>query len=75
MSGSHLPLPAMRLGEIVLATGNYEVMKAWYRVMLDVESSSSTPPPMGPGRDRGAVCPSRRACASSDCTPNIPTRT
>jgi catechol-2,3-dioxygenase len=39
MNGSHLPLPAMRLGEIVLATGNYEVMKAWYRVMLDVESS------------------------------------
>ena len=36
---------------------------------------SSTPPPMSPGRDRGAVCPSRRACASSDCTPNIPTRT
>ena len=39
MNGSHLPLPAMRLGEIVLATGNYEVMKAWYRVMLDVEPS------------------------------------
>ena len=39
MNGSHLPLPAMRLGEIVLATGNYEVMKAWYRVMLDLEPS------------------------------------
>jgi hypothetical protein len=24
MNGSHLALPAMRLGEIVLATGNYE---------------------------------------------------
>jgi catechol-2,3-dioxygenase len=39
MNGSHLALPAMRLGEIVLATGNYEVMKAWYRVLLDVEPS------------------------------------
>ena len=39
MNGSHLSLPVMRLGEIVLATGNYEIMKAWYRVMLDVESS------------------------------------
>ena len=39
MNGSHLPLPTMRLGEVVLATGNYIVMKAWYRVMLDVESS------------------------------------
>ena len=39
MNGSHLPLPAMRLGEIVLATGKYEVMKVWYRVMLDVEPS------------------------------------
>ena len=39
MNGSNLPLPAMRLGEIVLATGNYEVMKAWYRVMLDLEPS------------------------------------
>ena len=39
MNGSHLALPAMRLGEIVLATGNYEVMKAWYRVMLDLEPS------------------------------------
>jgi catechol-2,3-dioxygenase len=33
------PLPAMRLGEIVLATGSYEVMKRWYRVTLDVEPS------------------------------------
>ena len=39
MNGSNLPLPAMRLGEIVLATCNYEVMKAWYRVMLDLEPS------------------------------------
>jgi len=39
MNGSNLPLPAMRLGEIVLATSNYEVMKAWYRVMLDLEPS------------------------------------
>ena len=39
MNGSHVSLPAMRLGEIVLATGSYEVMKAWYRVMLGVEPS------------------------------------
>ena len=31
MNDSNLPLPAMRLGGIVLATGNYEVMKAWFR--------------------------------------------
>ena len=75
MNGSHLPLPAMRLGEIVLATGNYEVMKAWYRVMLDVEPSLEHAPTDDPRRDRGAVRLSRRACASSDCTPIIPTRT
>ena len=39
MKDSDSPLPAMRLGEIVLATGSYEVMKAWYRVMLGVEPS------------------------------------
>jgi hypothetical protein len=39
MNGSHLPLPTMRLGEIVLATGNYAVMKDWYRAMLDVDPS------------------------------------
>jgi len=29
----------MRLGEIVLATGNYETMKAWYGTMLGLEPS------------------------------------
>ena len=44
MNDSHLPLPAMRLGEIVLATGSYDVLKAWYRVMLDVESFTRARP-------------------------------
>ena len=75
MNGSHLPLPAMRLGEIVLATGKYEAMKAWYRVMLNVESSLEHAPPMSPRRNQGAVRLSRLACASSGYMPNIPTRT
>ncbi|MEO6565326.1 MAG: VOC family protein [Casimicrobiaceae bacterium] len=33
------PLPAMRLSEIVLATGIYDAMKVWYRTMLDIEPS------------------------------------
>ena len=32
-------LPTMRLGEVVLATGRYEPMKAWYRQMLGIEPS------------------------------------
>ncbi len=39
MSASNRPLPPMRLGEVVLATGRYEIMKAWYRQMLDIEPS------------------------------------
>jgi catechol-2,3-dioxygenase len=57
MNGSHLPLPAMRLGEIVLATGNYDVMKAWYRVMLDVESSLEHTPTDGSGTRSGSGLP------------------
>ena len=32
-------LPPMRLGEIVLATGRYEAMIAWYRQLLEIEPS------------------------------------
>ncbi len=30
-------LPPMRLGEIVLATGRYDLMKVWYRQMLGLD--------------------------------------
>ena len=32
-------LPPMRLGEIVLATDRYDLMRAWYRQMLDIDPS------------------------------------
>ena len=32
-------LPPLRLGEIVLRTGQYDVMKSWYRLFLEVEAS------------------------------------
>lgn len=32
-------LPPMRLGEVVLATGRYDAMTAWYRQLLDIEPS------------------------------------
>lgn len=39
MASSHASLPPMRLGEIVLATGRYDVMIAWYRQLLNIEPS------------------------------------
>ena len=39
MANSQKTLPAMRLGEIVLATGSYDAMKGWYRMVLDIEPS------------------------------------
>lgn len=63
MNGSHLPLPIMRLGEIVLATGHYEVMKAWYRVMLDMESSlEHTPTDMSAARSGKGLHKPTRMC-------------
>ena len=37
MNPSDTALPPMRLGEIVLATGRYDTMTAWYRQLLDIE--------------------------------------
>jgi catechol-2,3-dioxygenase len=37
MTASDTALPPMRLGEIVLATGRYDAMTAWYRQLLDIE--------------------------------------
>ena len=37
MNSSDTALPPMRLGEIVLATGRYDAMTAWYRQLLDIE--------------------------------------
>jgi catechol-2,3-dioxygenase len=39
MATSDTALPPMRLGEIVLATGRYDAMTAWYRQVLDIEPS------------------------------------
>jgi hypothetical protein len=39
MTASDTVLPPMRLGEIVLATGRYEVMTAWYTQLLEIEPS------------------------------------
>ena len=39
MNASGVALPPMRLGEIVLATGRYDTMTAWYRQLLDIEPS------------------------------------
>jgi catechol-2,3-dioxygenase len=39
MTASDTALPPMRLGEIVLATGRYDAMTAWYRQLLDIEPS------------------------------------
>lgn len=39
MTCSANALPSMRLGEIVLATGRYDAMTAWYRQLLDIEPS------------------------------------
>lgn len=37
MIDSTSALPPMRLGEIVVATARYDLMKQWYRRMLDIE--------------------------------------
>jgi catechol-2,3-dioxygenase len=52
---SNAALPALRLGEIVLATGRYDAMTAWYRQLLDIEPSlehvvETAGPPGGPAR-------------------------
>lgn len=39
MNDSETALSPLRLGEIVLATGRYDAMTAWYRQLLDVEPS------------------------------------
>jgi len=39
MATTDTALPPMRLGEIVLATGRYDAMTAWYRQVLDIEPS------------------------------------
>lgn len=39
MTTSNIVLPLMRLGEIVLATGRYDAMTAWYRQVLGVDPS------------------------------------
>jgi catechol-2,3-dioxygenase len=45
-------LPAMRLGEIVLATARYEAMKAWYGRILSLSPASEhKPEPRGRASD------------------------
>ncbi len=39
MTLSDAPLPALRLGEVVLATGRYDAMTAWYAQLLEIEPS------------------------------------
>lgn len=39
MTTADTTLPPMRLGEIVLATGRYDAMIAWYRQFLEIEPS------------------------------------
>ncbi len=39
MNASDAALQPMRLGEIVLATGRYDAMTAWYRQLLGIEPS------------------------------------
>lgn len=53
MTATRITLPPMRLGEVVLATGHYDAMIAWYRQVLDVEPSlehvvETGAPPDGP---------------------------
>jgi catechol-2,3-dioxygenase len=53
MPASDTTLPPMRLGEIVLATGRYDAMTAWYRQLLGIEPSlehavESGSPPSAP---------------------------
>jgi catechol-2,3-dioxygenase len=46
-------LPSMRLGEIVLRTGRYETMKAWYRRLLDVDPALEHVAAAGTGAHAG----------------------
>ena len=39
MTASGIARPPLRLGEIVLATGRYDVMTAWYEQLLEIEPS------------------------------------
>jgi catechol 2,3-dioxygenase-like lactoylglutathione lyase family enzyme len=72
MNASDVALPPPRLGEIVLATGRYDTMTAWYRQLLGIEPSLEHAVEAG-GSAGGRQ--SRRACASSGCTSSLPTRT
>jgi catechol-2,3-dioxygenase len=47
MTASDTALAPMRLGEIVLATGRYDAMTAWYRQLLDIEPSLEHSPDTG----------------------------
>lgn len=62
MSNFREPLPAMRLCEVVLATGSYEAMKTWYRVVLDIEPSLE--------HITSAAAPAEKSASS----PPVPTR-
>jgi catechol-2,3-dioxygenase len=39
MTASDTALPPLRLGEIVLATGRYDAMTAWYQRLLEIKPS------------------------------------
>ena len=62
MNGTLLPLPAMRLGEIVLGTRNYENMKAWYGTMLDLEPSLEHTPSGGSATKESGLAKPARMC-------------
>lgn len=47
MPYSDTTLPALRLGEIVLATGRYDAMTAWYWQLLGIEPSLEHAPQAG----------------------------
>ena len=72
MPYSDTTLPALRLGEIVLATGRYDAMTAWYWQLLGIEPSLEHAPQAGasPGEP-----PKPRACAFSGCTSSTPIKT
>lgn len=47
MTAFETALPPMRLGEIVLATGRYDAMTAWYRHLLGIEPALEHAPETG----------------------------
>ena len=72
MIASDTALPPMRLGEIVVATARYDLMKPWYRRTAGHRTLARTRGRRGAAR---AGRPSRHACAFSGCTANTPIRT